>query len=217
MASKGRRDSTADSRTEAAILRNRVKELETEVSSLKKRLEDLRKAKNTTVLKREREVINVGTPFSNREAKQGPDQGKEVEDLKKKLEAAKLSAENTNCGHDKIIEDLNSTIMTLQAENYSLAEKASSLEADNAALAIHNGDLTERVSSLLAEMSEREAQKCEKEEVIEARLKVKWQQMYQEWMAATEQKIEELQAANALLRRMIRPPPDETDSSSKRS
>ena len=37
-------------------------QLEEEVSGLKKRLEDLRKAKNTTILKREREILEVGAP-----------------------------------------------------------------------------------------------------------------------------------------------------------
>ena len=37
-------------------------QLEEEVSSLKKRLDDLRKAKNTTILKREREILEVSAP-----------------------------------------------------------------------------------------------------------------------------------------------------------
>ncbi|KAI0242292.1 hypothetical protein LSAT2_014127 [Lamellibrachia satsuma] len=58
MASSSRQKST----TEDALLRQRVKELEEEVSSCKKRLDDLRKAKNTTILKREREVLEVNAP-----------------------------------------------------------------------------------------------------------------------------------------------------------
>ena len=41
-------------------------QLENEVASLKKRLDELRKAKNTTILKREREVLEVGAPFGRR-------------------------------------------------------------------------------------------------------------------------------------------------------
>ena len=41
-------------------------QLEEEVLSLKRRLDELRKAKNTTVLKREREVLEVGAPFGRR-------------------------------------------------------------------------------------------------------------------------------------------------------
>lgn len=41
-------------------------QLEEEIVGLKKRLDDLRKAKNTTVLKREREILEVGTPFGRR-------------------------------------------------------------------------------------------------------------------------------------------------------
>jgi len=41
-------------------------QLDEEIISLRKRLDDLRKAKNTTILKREREVLEVGTPFGRR-------------------------------------------------------------------------------------------------------------------------------------------------------
>ena len=41
-------------------------QLENEVASLKRRLDELRKAKNTTILKREREILEVGTPFGRR-------------------------------------------------------------------------------------------------------------------------------------------------------
>ena len=43
-----------------------VFQLENEVASLKRRLDELRKAKNTTILKREREVLEVGAPFGRR-------------------------------------------------------------------------------------------------------------------------------------------------------
>lgn len=43
-----------------------MSQLEEEVVTLKKRLDELRKAKNTTVLKREREVLEVGVPFTKR-------------------------------------------------------------------------------------------------------------------------------------------------------
>jgi hypothetical protein len=42
-------------------------QLEAEVSCLKERLDQLRKAKNTTILKREREIINVQAPAFRRQ------------------------------------------------------------------------------------------------------------------------------------------------------
>lgn len=44
-------------------------QLESEVTSLKKRLDGLRKAKNTTVLKKEKEYVSVGASDSNRTSK----------------------------------------------------------------------------------------------------------------------------------------------------
>lgn len=41
-------------------------QLEDEVSGLKKRLDELRKAKNTTMVKREQKVLEVGLPFGKR-------------------------------------------------------------------------------------------------------------------------------------------------------
>lgn len=41
-------------------------QLENEVNELKHRLDELRKAKNTTVFKREREILEVGMPFGRR-------------------------------------------------------------------------------------------------------------------------------------------------------
>jgi hypothetical protein len=40
--------------------------LEDEVAGLKKRLEELRKAKNTMMIKREQKVLEVGLPFGKR-------------------------------------------------------------------------------------------------------------------------------------------------------
>ena len=41
---------------------SRFLQLEEEVSTLKGRLDDLRRAKNTTITKREREIVEVGFP-----------------------------------------------------------------------------------------------------------------------------------------------------------
>ncbi|XP_061164636.1 desmoplakin-B-like isoform X1 [Saccostrea echinata] len=69
MASSKKLVLTNDSKKNEVLLKDRVKELEEEIVGLKKRLEDLRKAKNTTVLKREREILEVGTPFGKRDSK----------------------------------------------------------------------------------------------------------------------------------------------------
>ena len=49
-----------------AALNQRVKDLEAEVAELKTKLDQLRKAKSTTIVKRKREVIYVGSEVKQR-------------------------------------------------------------------------------------------------------------------------------------------------------
>ncbi|XP_050415785.1 rho-associated protein kinase 1 isoform X1 [Patella vulgata] len=183
----------------------RIKELEDEVSSLKKRLDDLRKAKNTTILKREREVLEVGTPFAKRDSKddlkvanlekklQATDQkrDKEMDDLRKKfaseMEALKRSNQKEeNCNHE--------------AEFSMLKTRIEELEADNAALRIHGNELFEKVKSLQNDLSMKEAHWCKNEEKLKIQLKISIGEKYKDWMNTTEAKIKELQETNETLR-----------------
>ncbi|XP_033758457.1 uncharacterized protein LOC117340797 [Pecten maximus] len=190
---------TNNSKQNEAILKERVKELEDEVTSLRKRLDDLRKAKNTTVLKREREVLEVGTPFSKREttvkaapasAPQNPpdNRNKEIEELRKKFaaEVELLKKQESSCDHEVVIEALQGHV--------------GSLEADNAALVIENTDLKDRVNSLVTDLSIKEANWCEMEEKLRIQINKAWGDKYREWMEKTEGKITELQQTNTLLR-----------------
>lgn len=200
-----------ESRQNDVVLKLRVKELEDEVAGLKKRLEELRKAKNTMLIKREQKVLEVGLPFGKRESKTDlkTDQNnakkpgdttkntkevdvknKEIEDLKQRfaeeMEQIKkdLVAEYA-CDHDIIIEALRKNI--------------SELQADNAALVVENSDLSERVSSLVNDLSIKEATWCENEDKLKIELQKTWGEKYAEWMQRTESKLEELQQANTLL------------------
>ncbi|CAH1797321.1 unnamed protein product [Owenia fusiformis] len=201
-----------------ATLKSRVKELESEVLSLKRRLDELRKAKNTTVLKREREVLQVGVPFGKRDSSDEPkvenlmkqldDKDKlretEIEKLRKKFtkemeDLSKIqSKEKGACNHEPIIKELNTRV--------------GELEADKAAIMIENQDLKEKVDTLLMQLSVKEAQWCETEEQLNMKLKKQWSEKYQEWMAETERKIEALQQANTMLQGLLRrqrPPGDD--------
>ncbi|XP_060081927.1 uncharacterized protein LOC132561214 [Ylistrum balloti] len=190
---------TSNSKHNEVILKQRVKELEDEVSSLRKRLDDLRKAKNTTVLKREREILEVGTPFSKREAtvKAAPapapnipvnNHDAEIEELRKKFaaEIELLKKQETSCDHEAEIE--------------ALRRQVCSLEADNAALMIENTDLKDRVTSLVIDLSVKEAKWCEMEEKLKIQINRAWGEKYKEWMERTEAKIADLQQTNTLLR-----------------
>lgn len=175
------------------------------VSSYKSRLEELRKAKSTTILKREREVLEVNAPDLGRRSSK-PSHNQEVEKTavdrnriwEQKLQALKdthvaeqraLREEMTNhvsCNHEEEIKRLKKT----------LEEMAS----DKLALRIENEELNERVSSLIQDLSVKEATWCETEERLNLKLKLQWGEKYREWMEATEKKIEDLQQTNASLR-----------------
>jgi len=64
-------------------------------------------------------------------------------------------------------------------------------------------DLQLQIDDLLEELSRKEAEWCSKEEKLMLEIKTSWGEKYQKWMAQTEQKIEELQRANDLLKGML--------------
>ncbi|XP_041373339.1 A-kinase anchor protein 9-like [Gigantopelta aegis] len=197
--------SKKDSKLNEALLKTRVKELEDEVASLKKRLDDLRKAKSTTVLKREREVIQVGTPFSRRDSKtklsdtksvkDDSDWEKEIAALRNKFatemeQVKQQMSKDGACTHEEEITQLRQDMAELTNENL--------------ALRIENSQLSDQVDSLRLELSVKEAHWCETEEKLANKLKISWQEQYKEWMERTEAKIEELQQTNAMLRQYLK-------------
>ncbi|XP_066280188.1 tropomyosin alpha-1 chain-like [Branchiostoma lanceolatum] len=219
----------SEARTNGAFLKNRVKELEEEVVTLKKRLDELRKAKNTTILKREREVLSVADPFSARPAKPADDgrlaelqqkldssaaeRDREVAELNRQLEKLKLDhqadmdrlrKENQGkqvppCDHEKELETLRKKLREEETLNRELNDQNMELRAR---LLITE----EKIEALYDQLSVKEAHWCEMEEQYQLKLKTQFSEKYAEWMAATEQKIEELQRANDLLRNYVRRP-----------
>ncbi|RUS84923.1 hypothetical protein EGW08_007333 [Elysia chlorotica] len=198
-------DKSVDHRANEAHLKQRVKELEDEVLSLKRRLDELRKAKNTTVLKREREVLEIGAPFGRRDSKSVDDKQmqkrlsekdklwqKELDDLRKKF-AAEMDALRKSSKDDKDRDCGHETELTF------LRQRNEELENDNSALTSQNRELRERVDALLSDLSVKEASWCEMEEKFKLELKRSWGEKYKQWMEQTEAKIEELQRTNALL------------------
>ncbi|XP_038065294.1 spindle pole body component 110-like isoform X2 [Patiria miniata] len=200
----------AEAKSNTHFLKNRVEELEAEVTSLKKRLDDLRKAKNTTVHKKQKEYVTTSTI----EHKSGDDlkvsdlqrrmddlnlqHTKEMEDLKRshrdslqKLKKAPSSP--TPCNHEEEIAALKRKNKDLQSENEELKLFNEELKTENSAM-------REKFEELFAELSIKEAQWCEKEEQLNLKMKLQWGEKYREWMEVTEKKIADLQAANDLLR-----------------
>ncbi|KAL4229133.1 hypothetical protein ACF0H5_012171 [Mactra antiquata] len=213
-----------------ADLKFKVKELEHEVSTLRGRLEDLRKAKNTTITKREREVVEVGfkrdpryeaklEELEKRMKEQATEYKQEIEELKKKHAEELGNALKMQKEFQKQIEDLKSRLdeerkMAMddlekqKNENkcnhegilQRLKLRVSELEGDFSAVTVVNKDLTDKVNSLHLELSVKEAKWCEKEEQYKLKLKQQWSDKYEEWMAETERKINELTETNQLLR-----------------
>ena len=66
-------------------LRDKVKELESEVKSLKTKLDELRKAKNTTLIKKEKEFVSTGVP--QRQSNVDPSSNVNKEELERSLKA----------------------------------------------------------------------------------------------------------------------------------
>ncbi|XP_064651297.1 myosin-2 heavy chain, non muscle-like isoform X2 [Lineus longissimus] len=216
-AGSGAKPKMTDYRAENALLKTRVKELESEVGHCKQRLDELRKAKNTTILKREREIVNVSGPgLGRRESGRSLSSDCDHSELEKQLAESERKAKGlekelsnhmnkprevqkqTSCNHEELITQLKYEI--------------NGLEGDRAALLLENEDLTKSVAGLLTELSLKEANWCEKEEELNQKLKQQWGDKYRQWMEETEKKLFELQQANQLMRTLLKKPKPGDDS-----
>ncbi|KAK3581027.1 hypothetical protein CHS0354_013923 [Potamilus streckersoni] len=212
---------SSNTKTNEAVLKARVKELEEEVANLKRRLDELRKAKNTTIMKREREIIEVGNPFGKRNSRSEA----KTEDLQKKLDDAELQMEKDMDNLRKQFAAEMETVKSQLAKNACnhgdeitrLRKKNSELEADNAALLMENSDLKDRVTSLISELSLKEAHWCELEEKLKLEMKKSFGDKYKDWMEETEKRISELQETNALLRSYLEKQRSEADPAGRDS
>ncbi|XP_052803881.1 cingulin-like protein 1 isoform X1 [Mya arenaria] len=210
-------------------LRFKIKELEHEVSTLRSRLDGLRKAKNTTITKREREVVEVGFKRDphydakieelEKKLKEKMTNSREMEELKKQHAEQLAVAEKSRRDLQKQLDELYARMETERkdlkdrlekekgkkadnndSELYKLRTKIAELEGDKSALMLESNDLKERVNSLCLELSVKEAKWCEREEQYKLKLKQQWGDKYAEWMAETERKIKELEETNQMLR-----------------
>ncbi|WAR05333.1 hypothetical protein MAR_020702 [Mya arenaria] len=191
-------------------LRFKIKELEHEVSTLRSRLDGLRKAKNTTITKREREVVEVGFKryrivthilmIQKQHAEQLAVAEKSRRDLQKQLDElyARMETERKDL-KDRLEKEKGKKADNNDSELYKLRTKIAELEGDKSALMLESNDLKERVNSLCLELSVKEAKWCEREEQYKLKLKQQWGDKYAEWMAETERKIKELEETNQML------------------
>lgn len=110
----------------------------------------------------------------------------ELEELKREVEKQARESDSTLAAE---LEKVKTQNKELQEENKLLHSKGIDLQLQN--------------DDLLEELSRKEAEWCSKEEKLMLEIKTSWGEKYQKWMAQTEQKIEELQRANDLLKGML--------------
>jgi regulator of replication initiation timing len=219
----------ANRRVEDVVLRNKVTELQAEVSILKNRLAELRKAKNNVVVRREREIVTVTslprTSGSSRLEKSAMSPQRERHS---RQQLPKLDSDIC----DRVIS--RNEIEHLKETIADLTQSLSELNVKNCRLQDENRLLSVKVQELAEELSVKEAEWCAKEEkmklevlnsrdnklnsvcpcvcvcvcishrnfpniLLSLQLQMNWGDRYHEWMRQTELKIEELQQANFLL------------------
>jgi regulator of replication initiation timing len=184
----------ANRRVEDVVLRNKVTELQAEVSILKNRLAELRKAKNNVVVRREREIVTVTslprTSGSSRLEKSAMSPQRERHS---RQQLPKLDSDIC----DRVIS--RNEIEHLKETIADLTQSLSELNVKNCRLQDENRLLSVKVQELAEELSVKEAEWCAKEEKMKLELQMNWGDRYHEWMRQTELKIEELQQANFLL------------------
>nr|XP_009859869.1 uncharacterized protein LOC104266094 [Ciona intestinalis] len=113
--SKSRESARKSNEDNSFLLKGKVKDLEAEVTKLKQRLEDLRKAKNSTIVKREREVVQVEQPNLGRSAG--------VETYKyKELERKLAESELRNKNSVRECQELQDRVKAIEEENVKLAK-----------------------------------------------------------------------------------------------
>ncbi|XP_014782735.1 uncharacterized protein LOC106878128 [Octopus bimaculoides] len=166
-------------------LQQMVNDLQEEVACLKKKLDELRRAKCTTIVKREREILRVGHPFVARNSK-----------LEKPNDASpKTQSENNVCDKQteenlvkcpealktELVDEENTSPVDLdsislegeeQEENTeyikSLLERIDQLNDENMALTVQNKTLEDDVTDLKMELNKKEMEWCKKEEQLKS-------------------------------------------------
>ncbi|UJR24050.1 hypothetical protein I4U23_027018 [Adineta vaga] len=225
---------TARSKDDPSVLKARVVELERQVIDYKVKLDELRRAKATTVVKLEKEYVNTSIPGINRPERTKPcekceeyeklleNERKSNTQLKKLLEQKDKQSTNnsgpcTKCNDLKKLLDIEKhnneqLIEQLKLEKRQTEEERTAKEVLDQALDITQNDLAEaknycealRVENedykkmyerMRKEHSEKMADLAQREEEAKKQVAT-WEQMYREWMATMERRVNNLQVTN---------------------
>ncbi|CAF1637846.1 unnamed protein product [Adineta ricciae] len=225
---------TARPAADPAALKAKVVELERQVADYKTKLDELRRAKATTVVKLEKEYVNTSVPGLNRPERTKPcekceeyeklleNERKSSTQLKKLLEQ-KDKQPSSNSGPCSKCNDLKKLLDIEKYNNEQLAEQLklekkqteeerTAKEVLDRALDITQNDLTEtknlcealRVENedyrkvyerMKRDHSEKMADLAQREEEAKKQVAT-WEQMYKEWMATMERRVNNLQVTN---------------------
>ncbi|EDO32149.1 predicted protein [Nematostella vectensis] len=187
--------------------------LEDQVSDLKRRLGELRKAKSQTIVKKDKEYVTSDAPqlgqktgVLSHDLDAYKEQIRELQGKLRQLEKEKAKGEEIlKTDILQLKKQLSSQEKESQNSDYlrQLQEENQSLKDECEKLLVQNTDLKMRTDDLLEALSKKEAQWCEREEELKQEVKLSWREKYHEWMAMTGKKIEELQMANNFLRKII--------------
>ncbi|CAF2842944.1 unnamed protein product [Rotaria sp. Silwood2] len=229
---------TGRTKEDLPTLKNKVAELERQVADYKVKLDELRRAKATTVVKLEKEYVNTNIPGVNRPEK--TKSCEKCEELDKMLDAERKSStqlkrlieqkENskqqpsstnsgscTKCSDYKKLLDIEKQ-NNLQLNEQLKFEKQQTQEERNAkeelerafdmaqsdlsevknlceALRVENQDYQKAFDTMKKEHTEKMADLCNREEEAKKQVAT-WEQMYREWMATMERRVNNLQVTN---------------------
>jgi hypothetical protein len=228
---------TGRTKDDIPTLKNKVAELERQVTEYKNKLDELRRAKATTVVKLEKEYVSTSIPGLNRPEKTKPCE--KCEEFEKILDTERKSnaqlkrlieqKENpkqqstTNSGPCTKCPDLKKLLEiekqnTLQLIEQLKLEKKQTEEERNAkemldrtleithadfieaknlaeALRIENEDYKNEFESMKKQHADKMADLCHREEEAKKQVAT-WEQMYREWMATMERRVNNLQVTN---------------------
>jgi len=222
-----------DNPEDTTFYKIKIKDLEKEISSLKQRLNDLRKAKNSVMIKREREIVHVGHPQVNRSQpskttnevksdgnknlnkrlKETETLNSELENKLKELKKQKVLLNNDlekerklSNTHEKQIKSLLEKLELKSTQEENKKVENNDRESHITDLTNENAELRAKNTQLVDDLSVKEAKWVEKEQFYhrkELQLQEAWSSKYAKWMTETEQKIDDLRKQNDMLRDCI--------------
>ena len=204
------------------LAERRIKDLEKQVAELKRRLEELRKAKSTLITRREREILHVGgypshtcsehykskikeleltlNSFKEEVDKKREQYKAEIATLKQKLHSALHGPTTPNAGKTPFgttKESATENVLGKELQKYRMENET--LTKENKALKTVYAELEKRVKELEDKLHDKEELSRE-DEKLKSELVIPWQELYNQWMNKMENKLEHLQKTNQLLR-----------------